>query len=46
MHPDADWTPTDKKISINQDAEVVTLLWMGQMTTSNRSLQGVLIDAS
>ncbi len=46
VHPDADWTPTDKKISINQDAEVVTLLWMGQMCCSNRSLQGVLIDES
>lgn len=46
VHPDADWTPTDKKMSVNQDAEVVTLLWMGQMTVSNRARQGVLIDAA
>lgn len=46
VHPDADWTPTEEKVSVNQDAAVVTLLWQGQLVCSNRSLQGVVIDAS
>lgn len=45
-HPDARWTQMDEKMSVNQDAEVIPLLWMGQMVTTNRSLQGVLIDAT
>lgn len=46
VHPDADWTPMEEKMSTNQDASVTTMIWQGQMTCSNRSLQGVLIDAS
>ena len=46
VHPDADWEPEDKRFSVNQDAEVVPVYWMGQMCCSNRSLQGVLIDES
>ncbi len=46
VHPDANWTPLDEKQSINQDAIVISLIWQGQLTCSNRSLQGVLIDAS
>lgn len=45
-HPDANWTPLEEKTSVNQDAAVVTLIWMGQLTCSNRSLQGCLIDAA
>lgn len=45
-HPDANWSPMEDKISINQDAVVIPLLWMGQLTTSNRARQGVLIDAT
>ena len=45
-HPDADWTPLEEKQSINQDAAVTTLIWQGQLCCSNRSLQGVLIDAA
>ena len=45
-HPDANWTPDPEKTSVNQDAVVVPLYWMGQMTCSNRARQGVLIDAS
>lgn len=44
-HPDAQWSPEEKRISINQDAEIVPMFWMGQLCCSNRSLQGVLIDA-
>ena len=45
-HPDARWTEDDEKTPINQDAVVVPIYWMGNMCTSNRSLQGVLMDAS
>lgn len=34
--------PLDNKTSINQDATVVPLIWAGNMTCSNASLQGVL----
>lgn len=45
-HPDANWTPLEEKTSVNQDAAVVTLIWQGQMTCSNRAQQGVLFDAA
>jgi hypothetical protein len=45
-HPDANWTPLEDKMSVNQDASVVTIIFQGQLTCSNRSLQGILIDAS
>jgi hypothetical protein len=32
-------------MSVNQDAVVIPLISMHQLTVSNRSLQGVLIDA-
>ena len=38
----ADFEPTDEKMSVNQDADVRHLLYMGNMTISNRSLQGLL----
>jgi hypothetical protein len=46
VHSDADWTPLEEKTSVNQDAAVVTMIWMGQLVTSNRARQGVLLDAS
>lgn len=46
VHPDADWTPLEEQRSINQDASVTTLIWQGQLCCSNRSLQGVVIDAA
>lgn len=46
VHTDANWTQAEDKMSVNQDAVVIPLLWMGNMTCSNRSLQGVLLDAS
>lgn len=45
-HPDARWTQEDDKMPVNQDAVVIPLLWMGQLVTSNRARQGLLIDAA
>lgn len=44
VHKDANMTPMDEKVSINQDAFVIPVIWMGNMTVSNSSLQGVLKD--
>lgn len=43
-HTDANWTVLKEKTSINQDAVVIPLIWMGNLVCSNRSLQGVLFD--
>lgn len=43
-HPDARWTEDDEKTPVNQDAVVVPIYWMGQLCTSNRSLQGRIHD--
>ena len=45
-HPDANWTPLEEKSSTNQDAAVVSIIFQGQLTCSNRARQGVLIDAT
>lgn len=45
-HTDARWEQDDEKTPINQDAIVIPIFWMGQMVTSNRSLQGKLVDNS
>ena len=45
-HSDARWTQDDEKRPINQDAVVIPMYWMGQMVCSNRSLQGIMLDAS
>ncbi len=45
-HRDARWTTMDEKMSVNQDGVVIPILWMGNLTCSNRSLQGILIDAA
>jgi len=42
VHKDADLTVLDEAKPFNQDGAVVPVLWMGNMTCSNRSLQGVL----
>lgn len=44
VHRDANWSTLPEKVSVNQDAEVVPIIWMGQLCCSNRSLQGKLID--
>lgn len=41
-HTDADWTEMSHMQPYNQDATVIPILWMGNMTCSNRMLQGVL----
>lgn len=41
-HKDANLTQLDETRPYNQDASVVPILWMGNLTISNRSLQGVL----
>ena len=46
QHKEAQWTMDDEKRPTNQDAVVVPLYWMGNMVCTNRSLQGVLFDAS
>lgn len=45
-HSDANWTQLDDKMSVNQDAVVIPLLWMGNLVCSNRARQGILLDAS
>jgi hypothetical protein len=46
VHRDANWSTLDDKMSINQDAVVIPIIWQGQLCCSNRARQGVLIDAS
>lgn len=42
VHPDADLEIVEEMRPYNQDAAVIPILWMGNMTCSNRSLQGVI----
>ena len=42
VHEDANMTVLDQVKPFNQDAAVVPVIWMGNMTISNRSLQGVM----
>lgn len=42
VHEDANMTVLDEVKPYNQDAAVVPVLWMGNVTVGNRSLQGVL----
>lgn len=42
VHRDADMTIMDELKSVNQDAVVIPVLWMGNLVCSNRFLQGVL----
>ena len=41
VHRDANMTMMDELRSVNQDAVVIPILWMGNLVCSNRSLQGV-----
>lgn len=41
VHTDADLTVVDDVRPVNQDAAITPVLWMGNMTVTNRSLQGV-----
>lgn len=42
VHKDANLTVMDEIKPYNQDAAVVPILWMGNLTVTNRSLQGVV----
>jgi hypothetical protein len=42
VHSKTNMVPMDEKMSLNQDATVVPLLWAGNLTMSNAGLQGVL----
>lgn len=42
-HPDADLTVMDEMRPINQDGAVTQILWMGNLTCSNRKLQAVIL---
>lgn len=46
QHAQAKWTVGEEKTPTNQDAVVVPIYWMGNLVTTNRSLQGVLFDAA
>lgn len=46
QHKEAQWTQDDEKKPVNQDAVVIPYYWMGNMVCTNRSLQGVLLDAA
>lgn len=42
----AQWEADKERVSYNQDATLVPLIWEGQLVCSNRALQGKLIDAA
>ena len=42
VHRDANMTEVSEKTSINQDAVVIPVIWQGNLTVSNRSLQGLV----
>lgn len=42
VHKDANLTVMEEMKPYNQDAAVIPILWMGNLTCTNRSLQGVL----
>ena len=44
VHQDADLEVMDDMRPINQDGSVTPILWMGNLTVSNRKLQGVMIE--
>jgi hypothetical protein len=46
VHRAANWTQFDEKMSVNQDGVVIPILFMGNLTCSNRARQGRLLDAS
>jgi hypothetical protein len=43
-HRDANMVPLDDVRSVNQDAMVKLIIWMGNMTMSNAELQGVIFQ--
>lgn len=43
VHSQTNMVPMDERMAVNQDATVVPLLFAGNLTMSNASLQGVLV---
>lgn len=43
VHQDADLEIMDEMRPVNQDGQVIPILWMGNLTCSNRKLQGTII---
>lgn len=41
-HVDCEFTPLGKRMSVNQDAVVETMLWAGNLTCDNQFLQGIV----
>lgn len=44
VHEDANFEPLPRRDAFNQDAIAVPVIFMGNVTCSNRSLQGVIFD--
>lgn len=44
VHQDADLSIMDEQRPINQDGVVIPILWMGNLTLSNRNQQGVIVE--
>lgn len=42
-HSNRNFVTLDRKSSVNQDATIVPIYWAGNLTCSNRSLQGVVV---
>jgi hypothetical protein len=42
VHEDADLEIMDEMRPVNQDGSVTPILWMGNLTCSNRKQQGVM----
>jgi hypothetical protein len=42
VHEDADMTIMDEMRPVNQDGVVIPILWMGNLSCSNRKLQFVI----
>ena len=42
VHSGTNMVPMEEKMATNQDATVVPLLWAGNLTMSNASLQGII----
>jgi hypothetical protein len=43
VHEDADLNIMDEARPVNQDGAVIPILWMGNLTCSNRKLQAVIL---
>jgi len=46
VHPDADFATTPFVKPENQDAKVAQILWMGNLTCSNRAMQGIVYNTA